>query len=124
VRQTVVSILVAILICLNSPAWAGDAGIGRLFHTPAERATLEKQREAARQNSPDSTRRLTLSGEIRPQTGQATRWLNGQMAANDSEIPTTLPPRVGDSLDPVTGQREDLLRGGSLRVGEKAVPTR
>jgi hypothetical protein len=117
-------LITALLIGLNTATWAGETGIGRLFHTPAERATLEKQREAARRSDPDSPRRLTLSGEVRPYAGRTTRWLNGQMSASSAEVANALPTRVGDSLDPVTGQREELLRGGSLLVGGKAAPAR
>jgi len=97
---------------------AADDGLGRLFHTPAERALLDATREAvelpadlsapaagpaAAASAPPPappTAPVTVNGIVQRERGPSTAWING-----------------------ATGTRGELeaIDGGQLRIGRGAV---
>jgi len=104
--------LLALLATLHPPASAEGGTLGRLFLTPQQRQELDR----LRMQEPDNGQRsgLTINGEIRSSSGKRTRWINGQ-ADWQSTAPTPALP-VGDSFDPITGERQPLLGGGRIQI--------
>jgi len=105
----------ALLILLTqSPAWADAETLGRLFHTPEQRAALDRQRllNPGNAGATDNEASQTLNGEVRRSSGRDTRWINGEASTNASapRIP------VGDTLHPGSGERERLLGDGKIIV--------
>ena len=71
----------ALLTCLSLPALAG---LGRLFYTPAQRATLEDARHrnitaAAAQTDPGGA--IVYNGVVLRSDGRTTQWVDGQAQA-------------------------------------------
>jgi hypothetical protein len=85
--------------------------LGRLFFTPEERLLLEQQREGGSSASPDA--RIRLDGRAARQNGNTTQWINGRVE-RDRRIAGTAALRVGESLDPLTGTKHDLVPDGSI----------
>ena len=71
-------LFLALLACLSLPAMAG---LGRLFYTPAQRATLEDARQrnitAAGARS-DGNGAIVYNGVVLRSDGRATQWVDGQ----------------------------------------------
>ncbi len=70
-----------LLACLSLPAMAG---LGRLFYTPAQRATLEDARQrniTAAGTSSDSSGAIIYNGVVLRSDGHATQWVDGQPQA-------------------------------------------
>jgi hypothetical protein len=93
-------LLTAILSALLSSAPAAGQMPGRLFFTPAERASIDQQAPA-----PPSTQIYRLDGALNPGNGRRTYWINGQ--AGDHPKPGLA---VGDSSD------APLIPANSLRI--------
>jgi len=109
--------------------------IGRLFFGPAERANLEKMRLAPPPPEPPKVEEVkrpvgtvSVNGIVTRSSGRSTTWVNGE-AAHDALRPTdstarvpvgetkrAVPLRVGETLDIDSGERRDLLGGGSIRI--------
>lgn len=71
----------ALLTCLSLPAMAG---LGRLFYTPAQRATLEDARQrnivhAATPATPGGA--IVYNGVMLRSDGRTTQWVDGQPQA-------------------------------------------
>ena len=123
------------ILFLTTATWAQTQELGRLFFTPEKRAALDRQRqlnlsqnrETLSENTP-----LTLNGIVRRSSGRGTNWVNGS-AMEDStgkrsdaisvKTPGGNPQlRVGDTLNQTSGEREDLLKGGSISVRRTGQP--
>ena len=114
-KPPVISTLVLGML-LSLPAPAQEQQLGRLFFTPQQRAALDRQRQLNRgfqANDQQGENSLTINGEIRRSNGRSTRWINGSPEW-DATAPAPAP--VGDTFYPGTGERGDLLRGGSIRI--------
>jgi len=112
------------ILCGAQPSAAEEAPLGRLFFTPQQRATLDRQRLYAPPSRAglDRESSYTINGEVRRSSGRVTRWINGEAEAGATS-PT--PVAVGDTYHPASGERQDLLRGGQLlirRGGKPASP--
>ncbi len=73
--------ILALLLCLAPPA---AAGLGRLFYTPAQRATLEDARQrnivhAATPSAPGGA--IVYNGVVQRSDGRTTQWVDGQPQA-------------------------------------------
>lgn len=139
------------LLCALSLLGAGLAAradtpaLGRLFFTPEKRAALDRQRElnltqTREANSEGSS--LTINGVVRRSSGRSTTWVNGTPINENLVLPgTAINPsknapakveigehqlKIGDSLNQGTGEKDDLLRGGSITVtpGSSTKPAR
>lgn len=134
------SYFLALLITLTSShsVWAQAPApvspLGRLFHTPAERTLLERQRQLNLQE----TRRveagsLRLDGMVVRSSGKNTVWINQQRSDDmgvtatpsrstpgqvtvitDSEPAADL--KVGATLDRASGETAGGLSSGEIRV--------
>lgn len=110
------STLLLLLVALNATG-ADPEPLGRLFLTPQQRATLDRQRQlnpGFRPNGMDGESSQVLNGEVRRSRGPGTRWINGQTYW-DGDAPTP-PVPVGDTFHPGTGERESLLGEGRIIV--------
>lgn len=69
-------LLLALFGSLGLPlsGFAGDADIGRLFHTPKERRAMDAQRYGAFSERD----RLSLDGMVKGSDGRVVRWVNGE----------------------------------------------
>lgn len=118
-RRTIV--LLAILTI--APAQAET--LGRLFHTPEQRALLDQTRRSTPAGvlSPDSstadTPGVMVNGIVTRSDGKRSTWVNGRMehGAGDARgsVRMTLPNgevqlRVGQHIDPATGQVTESYR--------------
>lgn len=108
--------LIALGLLISQPAPAQEPSLGRLFFTPQQRAALDRQRQlnhGFQANDQPGENSLTINGEIRRSNGRRTRWINGNP---EWDAATPAPAPVGDTFYPGTGERDDLLRGGSIRI--------
>lgn len=106
-----VLLILALFAAIPPVAMAEGESLGRLFLTPQQRQELDR----LRMQDPDSGQRsgLTINGEIRSSSGKRTRWINGQADWQSTAPAPALP--VGDSFDPITGERQPLLGGGHIQ---------
>lgn len=131
-----------VLLCLllqPSSAWAQSETLGRLFFTPQQRATLDRQRHLnllqnrAGQEDPGS---VTINGVVQRSGGRHTTWVNGVPSTDGDAIPGVQISPVegnrgtvrigGDKKDPTlkvgetyrhnSGERQDLLNGGEIAI--------
>jgi len=106
---------------LASPALAEDVPLGRLFFTPEQRMTLDRRRQyqqAERQVSAGAGT-ITVNGLVRRSDGKITTWVNGEAVDNEKRSPGEPSARdvvVGERLNQATGERQDLLQGGEIKI--------
>ena len=128
-------LLIAALLC--APCAAQE--LGRLFFSPAERAALDAQRQAgAVAPQAPSPAPMRVDGYLLRSGVPPTVWVNGSAAGPGSEndevrvVPEALDSgevavnrrhdrssrrvKVGNTLDAASGQVQDLLGDGQLRV--------
>ncbi len=116
-----VSFVCVLLLACSASAAAADDGLGRLFHTPAERALLDATREAVDLPTdlpepaagsaviesvplpPRPAAPVTVNGVVLRERGPSTAWINGE-AGTRGEL--------------------EALDGGDLRIGRGVVEMR
>lgn len=109
------TVLLALLT--SQVAIAQDAALGRLFMTPAQRATLDRQRlhnPNQRQGQPEMEGSQTFNGEVWRSDGRNTRWINGETNWEKSPAKPRIP--VGDTLHPESGEHQSLIGNGRIIV--------
>lgn len=107
--------LFALLTCQT--AAAQDAPLGRLFMTPAQRATLDRQRlhnPNQRLGQQEMEGSQTFNGEVRRSDGHNTRWINGETNWEKSPAKPRIP--VGDTFHPESGEHQSLIGNGRIIV--------
>jgi hypothetical protein len=130
----------AIVLMLGAGTVAG-AELGRLFFTPAQRATLDKMRgqnsgmEAAgdKEPAPSVPQNVSLDGVVRRSDGKNTVWLNNRAVSgrqaggikvttgkNDNRVKLTV-PESGRSFDLKVGQTAEIVSG---TIAESHAPRR
>lgn len=97
----------------------GAEPLGRLFYTPAERATLERQKKAATGGG-EVGAPTTLNGVVRRSSGRDTVWINGT-PAEEKSVEARRSQRVGETLAP-SGEVSDPLQGGTIVIRRKPGP--
>jgi hypothetical protein len=125
--------LCLLLLALGAaPVWAADAGLGRLFFTPAERQALEEARRrniraevqaTAEKPALPPVRNVTVSGLVRRSDGESTVWVNGKpvdgATADGLKVRVTAAqgtvivhePEKGNTVRLKVGQRADFVTG-------------
>lgn len=107
-RPMKLRIFAALLALAGGAPVHADALAGRLFHTPEERAQLDRQRKLGLDPMRGGDGALRFDGLIRRGDGKTTVWVNGQRL------------EAGGRL--LTGDGRLVVRSGgsdaSLRVGE------
>lgn len=131
------SIALLVTLAIVRPAPADARELGRLFFTPEQRTALERNRFAPPpKEAPKPAPRVeappppgvALNGVVTRSSGHSTTWVNG-VARHDApgvgpvtarvpiaERRQSVPLKVGESYDPGSGARSDVLGGGSIRV--------
>ena len=124
--------LAAAIVLMLGAGTAAGAELGRLFFTPAQRATLDKMRA---QNvgvgktaadvvpPPPVPHNVTLDGIVRRSDGRNTVWLNNRAVStpqadginvatgkNDNRVKLTV-PESGRSIDLKVGQTAEIVSG-------------
>lgn len=120
----------AIVLMLGAGAAAG-AELGRLFFTPAQRATLDNMREknigtetaGVKEPAPPLPQNVTLDGIVRRSDGKNTVWLNSRAVTapkagdigvstgkNDNRVRLSV-PESGRSIDLKVGQTAEIVSG-------------
>ena len=126
---------------------AAEEPLGRLFFTPERRQALDQQRQSGIQEKAEipADPTLTINGVVTRSSGKRTVWING-VARNDREAQdgVTVSPSpnlpgkvvvdlngdqigrtsVGATVNRNTGETEDLLGGGRIRVHTSRTATR
>lgn len=94
-----------------SPARA--EALGRLFFTPAERRALDGRKQAGA-----AGQHLTLEGRIARSDGKASCWISDARSeeAALAACPDDRGLKVGETIVPATGERQDRLAGGQVLV--------
>ena len=105
-----------------TPVHAEEAALGRLFFTPEKRVILDRQRQSNILTGREADGApLTFNGYVRRSGGRETQWING-IAQGDPTV-SRRGLRVGETLDPGSGERQDLLQGGRIEL-RRAPPGR
>ncbi len=116
-RISILPFVAMALLAAGQGALAETASepLGRLFHTPQQRAVLDQKR-LGNHGPTEESGPLTINGMVRRSSGRQTIWLNGQ--PNDDRFIPTLPSdsKVGHTIQPTTGEKEDLLDRGSIVI--------
>lgn len=109
---TVFSLMIFTLC--SEVALAEQDPLGRLFLTPQQRATLDRQRQQNNNFSANEASQ-TFNGEIRRSNGSSIRWVNGEANWNTTGAKQNV--AIGDTYHPGTGERQSLLgSGGSITI--------
>lgn len=112
-KHLVAFTLITLTLC-PGVTQAEQEPLGRLFLTPQQRASLDRQR-LQNNNFQANQASQTFNGEIRRSNGSSVRWVNGE--ANWNTPPTQQNIVVGDTYHPGTGERQSLLgSGGSITI--------
>jgi len=116
--------LILILACCTFSLDASAEPLGRLFHTPEQRALLDNARKTMPMNASgeeqvNSAPDFMLKGIVTRSDGQRSVWLNGRVEhgvgrASD-RVPVQLPGgeiklKVGQSIDPASGRVTENYR--------------
>lgn len=92
-------------------ATASEAIMGRLFHTPEQRARLDALRSSMPAVDPEKSPVFHFDGEVRRSHRPGTYWLNGLPHAGPAPSLT-----IGDSLDRRSGEIQPLLTPQQLQI--------
>jgi hypothetical protein len=113
---------------------AQDTSIDRLFHTPQQRAELDKRRNTPQPVAKDEPAAppprealVTVNGYVGRSSGKTTTWVNGvpQYDAVRAGDPTRVPVeaadgtrrvKVGATLDTNRGDVRDVIGDGRIQV--------
>lgn len=139
------SLAVAPLHAQNTPPSAGAgmaSPLGKLFLSPERRLQLERQRQLnIRETQNLEADTLQLNGVVQRSSGRNSVWVNHQMKAEDRQSSSATvkvhrqrpaeasvgmdqdqPVRlqVGESLNRSTGERNDIVTPGGVRVVKPA----
>jgi hypothetical protein len=107
-----------LLVCCSLALDAPAEPLGRLFHTPEQRALLDNARKTMPMNVGGEERApsapdFTLKGVVTRSDGKRSVWLNDRLehgsGRSGDQVPVQLPGgeiklKVGQSIDPATGR--------------------
>jgi hypothetical protein len=127
--------LLGVLGAIAEPATAAapastEPALGRLFHTPGERAALDQGRDRARTlvtrpaaaSAPVPPAVLSVDGIVRRDDGQATVWINQRPTRAPADTGSVRIGPVRDAGEAVELRVPDATRGVRLKVGQEAAP--
>lgn len=145
------TLCLALLPQLIATAHAQDEALGRLFYTPAQRAALDANiRSASKETRPTPAPppSVTVNGVVTRSDGERTVWIDGHAYHRDdnADIQVSVEPenpavvelkvkgvpgrqsvRVGQQLDPATGQTMESFetpqrKSGSSGADSASIP--
>lgn len=123
--------LAAAIVLMLGAGTAAGAELGRLFFTPAQRATLDTMREknigkeavSEKEPAPPLPQNVTLDGVVRRSDGKNTVWLNSRAVTapkaggigvstgkSDNRVRLNV-PESGRSIDLKVGQTAEIVSG-------------
>lgn len=88
---------------------AAETSLGRLFFTPEQRLLLDRQRQYA--GADESA--IRLDGRVKRSNREPTVWINGRVE-HDEALARGMGLRVGETIDPVTRRKTDLVPDDSV----------
>jgi hypothetical protein len=103
------AVVFSMLLGIATTCVAADTPLGRLFFTPEQRLLLDRQRQYA--GASESA--IRLDGRVKGSKRQPTVWINGRIEA-DERLSHGMGLRVGETMDPVTRRKTDLVPDGSI----------
>jgi len=108
--------IVAAALCALAAASAQAVELGTLFHTPEERARLDRLRrgEPAERVAQSAARRGELTGFVKRSDGRGTVWIDG--------VPMLVTPKAAPLLDPKAVRGYAERDDDNLRIERR--PTR
>jgi len=112
-------LLIATALLASGSIVAQQAPLGRLFFTPEQRATLDRQRQYQQTEVQGTTGSITVNGLVRRSSGKVTTWVNGEARDNDNQPPSESGKNsilVGERLNQASGELQDLLQGGEIKI--------
>jgi len=130
---------ILILACCTCTLNAQAEPLGRLFHTPEQRALLDTARKTMPMNvggeeQAPSAPDFTLKGVVTRSDGKRSVWLNDRLEHSagraGTQVPVQLPGgevklKVGQSIDPATGRvTESYRRPPPEPVATKPAPAK
>ena len=114
---------------LHLPALALESAappLDVLFYTPAQRADIMRERQPQGSGTSLFGTVQRLSGVVRRGNGKSTVWVNGKPLAEGAPKAPALQGmdavvegkrlRVGESIDPLSGTRGDVVAPGAVTV--------
>lgn len=123
------SFLLLVLGLIVARTTAADEALGRLFYSAEQRALLDEQRKSSPAMHTGTSQPLRLDGSVSRRDGRRTLWINGQILHSPAttkapkDAATTIatqagpvPLRVGESVDPFSGERYRALPDGTIRI--------
>jgi hypothetical protein len=99
------------LCAAGLPTHANAEALGRLFFTPEQRQILDRQRLHG--DGEASASGVRLDGVVCKPSGRRVVWVNGR-SRDETADDAALGLRVGESLDPATGEKIDVVPHGSV----------
>ena len=126
--------LLALPFCAQASLAASsqpEAALGTLLFSPTERAAITAARDGKTATT-ETPSGLRLGGIVKRSSGKGTVWMNQRPVAEGLAIPPASAPqitadgvtidgkpvRVGETLNLVTGERNDLVPPGSVSTGK------
>jgi hypothetical protein len=103
------SLLLCLACAVGTPMPVAAEPLGRLFFTPEQRMLFDRQR----QHGGGAQATLRFDGIAARSGAKPTVWINGLPQEFDTLGKETLRP--GESLNPVTREKTDVVPGGSIR---------
>ena len=98
-----------------------EQGLGRLFYTPDQRTTLERQ--VVEDGAATADASITINGRITRSDGKSITWVNG---ISDYDSQHTGKPnhraKVGQTINAGTGEVQDGLQGGNIAISRALRP--
>ena len=134
-------LVIALSLQTSNHALAQDEALGRLFYTPKQRAALDANvRSVTKQERPPAPipPSVTVNGVVTRSDGERTVWIDGQPYHRDETgevqvtiepenpgvvelkvqgVPRRLPVRVGQRLDPASGQTLEAFESPQRNAG-------
>ncbi|MGE5385606.1 MAG: hypothetical protein ACM3SV_06950 [Betaproteobacteria bacterium] len=128
------AIRIACLLALPSPlalaAPSPAGGLGTLFYSPEERAAIVQARSG--EKAAETAAGLAVNGLVKRASGKGTVWVNGQSVPEGQAVPPAAAPtirhdgvvisgtrvRVGETLNPRTGERADFITPGAVSTAK------
>ena len=128
-----VALAITLSLQMNGAAFAQNEALGRLFFTPAQRAALDANVRSASKESrpaPAPPPSVTVNGVVTRSDGERTVWIDGHAYHRDDAgdiqirvepedpavvelkvrgVPSRQSVRVGQQLDPATGQTREAF---------------
>lgn len=103
-----------LLILQVAPPASAAESLGRLFLSPEQRSALDQQARTEGPNGEPQGNAIRFDGKVLRSNNRNTYWISGKPANSAERIPAEL--RIGETVDPSSGEKRPLLEDGALRI--------